>query len=251
MQLTNILAFAGAASAAALHGQHRQLHKRIDVDFPGTALDFQPFCNNPNFKRATPEEIASGVTGCNTWGDNIKVISSALIPQYDYTVQFESVDGRNYQVMCWNTVGRDGGVNGFWPSQGNAFTADVPAGKTLSVAFMTAFNGACGFSENTVHIGQSGIVDAMWAEFNFGMGTMNMAGADCSSNVADSTGNRYDSCRICQTGGNAIPDEAGACSSITPDGVADHAYVKGDTRDGLSINFQPGSLALKVEMGWA
>ena len=92
-------------------------------------------------KRATVAEIAyAGNLGtADNYGCNMKQIRTSLVDEYDYSMQITNVANESYEVICWNKIGRDGGINGFFKGMGESVTINLPAGETASVAFDANF----------------------------------------------------------------------------------------------------------------
>ncbi|PTB67595.1 hypothetical protein BBK36DRAFT_1167984 [Trichoderma citrinoviride] len=205
----------------------------------------KPFCSG-NSKRATQAEIAyKGNVGAGTYGCNIMTIDESLIDEYQYTVLFKNA-GADTTCFCWNKIGPDGGINGFF--KGNqAITFDVPAGGSQPIAVDTNSQIGCACGPNGPPLTTIGQFAGTWFEGDFGnMSNGGWSGADASSLVAAAAGMTIPGLKVCGTGSTA-----GTCSIIYPGGKGDNAFTAGtEALDGLGLNIAPGKTSLVVTIDY-
>lgn len=209
----------------------------------GSSL-FKPFCDGKTSKRATAAEIAyTGNTGvAGQWGCNIMLVDDSVADQYTYTSVFTNHGSTGYQVTCFNKIGPEGLINGFFGFSAATFT--LSPGNSQTVAFDKNTQGACAFAPNSLPKTSFGEWAGTWLEFDFeNTSNQNWSGADCSSLVAQSAGMDVPGCQVCHDS---------VCSTIYPGGKADNAYVKGmEADDGVGLNIAPGKVQLAVKVGYS
>lgn len=276
MQLTNVLmlAFAGASvSAGSVHHHHhtRRDYVRAVKGAPGSvvpapvpsatapvaddassveadlASEYEPFCSgSASSKRATVAEIAyAGNLGtADNYGCNMKQIRTSLIDEYDYSMKITNVADETYEVICWNKIGRDGGINGFFKGMGESVTISLPAGETASVAFDSNTQGACAFAPGSLPASAEGCYQGTWAEFDFANASNNdWSGADCSALTSEDTGGKVVGCKLCDK-------DDKTCSTIYSDGTGVNAYTAGtNDLDGVGLNTVPGAVTYYLDIG--
>ncbi|KAL6871249.1 hypothetical protein J3F83DRAFT_734752 [Trichoderma novae-zelandiae] len=211
----------------------------------GTAT-VKPFCGG-NSKRATAAEIAykGNVGAGGSYGCNIMTIDNSLVDKYQYTMVFDNA-GADTTCFCWNKIGPDGGINGFF--KGNqAITFDVPAGGKQAVAVDTNSQVGCACGSGGPELTPIGQFASTWVEADFGnISNGGWSGADASSLVAAAAGMTIPGLKVCGTG-----DAAGTCSTIFPGGKGDNAFTAGtEYLDGLGLNLAPGKTSLLVTIDY-
>ncbi|KAF1733288.1 Allergen Asp f 4 [Beauveria bassiana] len=204
---------------------------------PGSG--FKPFCGG-NKKRATLAQIAyAGNTGgSGKYGCNIMQIDSSAASSYDYTMKFVNNGGSEEACTCWNKIGPDGGINGFFKNN-QAMDFKLPANGEAYVAVdgNSQIGCACGPGEvPTTFFGQFA---STWVEADFGNESNNKwSGFDASALVSAANGLDIPALKVC---------DDKTCSTIFKGGKGDNAYVGGmEADDGVGGNVAPGPLALTV-----
>jgi hypothetical protein len=210
----------------------------------------QAFCGgSKKGKRASKEDIAYvGNTGTeDDYGCNMMRVSNSLVSAYEYTIELKNVASEPYAVVCFNKIGKDGDINGFFKGYGETVQLVLQAGETATVALEANSQGSCAFGPGTeVPTTAEGCYAGSWVEFDFeNAKNEGWSGADCSSLVAEDTGNKVYGCRVCDAGEKT-------CSTIYDDGTGDNAFTKGtNDLDGLGLNIIPGPATLYVSIGFA
>jgi hypothetical protein len=204
---------------------------------------YKDFCTGSS-KRATLAEIASAGNTGTTYGCNIMQVDTGVISKYDYTISFTNKASTDYQLICANKVGKDGGVNGFFKGSESVITT-VAAGVTAAIAVQADSLGSCFFAPGSVPTSPYGQYMGSWVEFSFGVSAnKNWSGADCSCLVALAYSASIPACSVCDSSTCSIITEgAGAGSS--------NAYSTNDTvtADGIGLNIPAGSVHLTATMG--
>jgi len=210
---------------------------------------FEPFCSGYSSKarRATAQDIAyAGNTGSvDSYGCNMKQVRNSLAGKYDYTIKVTNVADEDYQLICWNKIGRDGGINGFFKDMGESVDVILGAGETTVVAFEANTQGACGFGPGKLATSKEGCYQGTWAEFDF-ESTKNdgWSGADCSCLTAADTDGQIYGCHLC--------DDKDTCSTIYSDGTGNNSYTVGtNDLDGVGINTSPGTVQYTLLIGYS
>jgi hypothetical protein len=202
------------------------------------------FCSSAASKRATTEEIAyKGNTGtASNYGCNIMTVSKSVASKYDYTATFTNSVAKDQACVCFNKIGPDGGINGFW--KGNeAISFTLPASGSKTVAFQANSQGGCACSVGTeVATTSIGQYASTWLEFDFENTSNNgWSGADASCLVAAANSLEIPALKVCFDG---------TCSTINTGGTGDNAYLGGmEALDGVGLNIASGkkvSLAITV-----
>ncbi|EHK25051.1 uncharacterized protein TRIVIDRAFT_71735 [Trichoderma virens Gv29-8] len=208
---------------------------------------YTPFCRG-NSKRATAQEIAykGNVGGSGPYGCNLMAVKSNLLDQYQYTVVFENA-GDDSTCFCWNKIGPDGGINGFF--NGNeALKFDLPAGgkQVLAVDSNSQFGCACG--KGGPELTPIGQFASTWVEGDVGnLSNAGWSGFDASSIVAAAAGMDIPGLKVCGTGA-----QANTCSTIWPGGKGDNAFVGGtEALDGLGLNIPAGKTSVIVTVNYS
>ncbi|KAL6910294.1 hypothetical protein GGI43DRAFT_389827 [Trichoderma evansii] len=206
----------------------------------------QGFCGKPLSKRATAAEIAYkgnvGGTGALA-GCNIMAVQSKFASQYQYTAAFNNAGGDS-QCKCWNKIGPDGGINGFF--NGNeALTFSLPAGGSQTIAFDGNSQGACACGEGSLPLTSIGEFAATWFEFDFGnLSNGGWSGYDASCLVSAAANLPIPGLKVCLASGST-------CSTIYPGGKGDNAFVAGTAAmDGIGGNLTPGDQSLVVTVNY-
>ncbi|RFU76810.1 allergen asp f 4 [Trichoderma arundinaceum] len=204
---------------------------------------YTPFCSGSNSKRATAAEIAykGNVGAGGAYGCNIMAVQSNLVDKYQYTMVFENAGGDS-ECFCWNKIGPDGGINGFF--NGNeAMKFKLPAGGKQVVAVDSNSQVGCACGTNGPELTPIGQFASTWVEADFAnLSNRGWSGADASSIVAAAAGMNIPGLQVCGTGA-----AAGTCSTIYPGGKGDNAFVGGtEYEDGLGLNLAPGKTSITV-----
>ncbi|KAH8901028.1 hypothetical protein GQ53DRAFT_707278 [Thozetella sp. PMI_491] len=201
------------------------------------------FCKGKS-KRATAAEIAyTGNTGTSgDWGCNLMTVDSSIAHLYDYATTYTNVASESYEVCCFNKIGADGGINGFYSC---ALTFNLAPGASQVVVAEANSQGACAFAPGSIPKDPTGANAGSWVEFDFAnAGNNNWSGADCSSLVAQAAGLSVPGCQVCSS--------SGTCSAILPGGQGINGYVKGmEAVDGEGINQVPGPFTMNVKVGYS
>lgn len=208
----------------------------------------QGFCGKPLSKRATAAEIAYkgnvGGTG-NQYGCNIMAVESKFAKSYQYTMVFNNA-GSDSQCKCWNKIGKDGGINGFF--NGNeALTFSLASGASQTVAVDGNSQIGCACGEGSLPLTPIGQFASTWVEADFGnLSNQGWSGFDASSIVSAAAGMAIPGLKVCGTGASASE-----CSTIFPGGKGDNAFVGGtEALDGLGGNLPAGDQQLIVTVNY-
>lgn len=208
----------------------------------GTSV-FKPFCNGKTSKRATAAEIAyTGNTGAaGDWGCNMMLVDESVADEYTYTSVYKNYGSVDHQVTCFNKIGPEGLINGFFGFSAVDFT--LAPGEEQIVAFDKNTQGACAFAPHSIPKTGHGSWAGVWVEFDFeNSSNGGWSGADCSSLVAQAADMDVPGCQVCHSG---------TCSTIFPGGTADNGYIKGmEAEDGVGLNIAPGKARLAVKVGF-
>lgn len=204
------------------------------------------FCSSSSSKkRATTEEIAyTGNTGTSDdYGCNIMTVSKSIASLYNYTATFTNSVAKDQACVCWNKIGPDGGINGFW--KGNeAISFTLPASGSKTVAFDSNTQGGCACSVGTeVATTSYGQYASTWLEVDF-ENTSNdgWSGADASCLVSAASSLDIPALKVCFDG---------TCSTINTGGTGTNAYLAGmEAADGVGLNIASGTkVSLAVTVG--
>lgn len=206
----------------------------------GTGADtYTPFCSGK--KRATAAQIAYkgnvGGTG-PMYGCNMQLIKSNIADQYDSTIKFTNAGSQEQECYCWNKIGRDNGINGFFNGNQAVEFMLSPGGEQY-VAFDSNTQGGCACGAGSMPLTDFGQFASTWAEFDFGNESNGgWAGFDASCLVSAKYGLNIPGLKMC--GG-------GVCSTINAGGTGDNAYLAGmEDLDGIGGNLPPGDHHLTV-----
>ncbi|KOS22654.1 Allergen Asp f 4 [Escovopsis weberi] len=199
---------------------------------------YTPFCGRS--KRATAVQIAykGNVGGPGQYGCNIMPVSTSIAGQYQYSVTFTNKGGADQVCACWNKIGADGGINGFF--KGNeAVNFPLPAGQSQAVVFDTNSQGGCACGVGSLALTAIGQFAGAWLEYDFGnLSNGGWSGADASCLVAAANKLPIPALSVCYSG---------KCSTIFEGGTGDNAYLGGmEALDGVGLNIPPGPAALTV-----
>ncbi|KAL2753554.1 hypothetical protein ACRALDRAFT_1065197 [Sodiomyces alcalophilus JCM 7366] len=201
----------------------------------GGGQGFVPFCGSDSTraarnsnKRATYDEIMyKGNTGSpGQWGCNMKIIDKADAHAYKYVSKFVST-GKKYTCACFNKVGPNELLDGFWYSAVE-FSVEKAGQDDVYMAFDSDSQGGCacgpGGEVPRTHLGQ---LSGTWFEWDWGS-TPNggNSGADVSVLVAGAMGLPYY--------GMSIAANGKVCSWVKSDGSNEDAYMPGmEDLDGI------------------
>lgn len=205
-----------------------------------------PFCNGAPalIKRATAQQIAyAGNTGSkDNWGCNMMLVAdSKTADEYKYTSKFTNVDKDEQTCTCFNKIGPDGKIDGFF-HEGIKWT--MPPGAVQYVAYDSNTQGGCVCNAGkTLRKTTFGQFAGTWLELDFeNTSNKGWSGADASSLVPQKYGMQVDGLQVCSQG---------TCSTIWPGGRGDNAYLGGmEDLDGIGLNIPPGKCQLDVKVGY-
>lgn len=211
-----------------------------DDSSSGTYVDF---CSGSTSKRATAEEIAyKGNTGASdNYGCNIMTVSKSVASQYKYTATFNNAVSKDQSCVCFNKIGPDGGINGFW--KGNqAISFTLPADGSKVVAFEANSQGGCVCGVGEVPTTSIGQFAGSWLEFDFGNESNdNWSGADASCLVSAANSLDIPALKVCS---------GTTCSTIETGGTGENAYLGGmEAEDGVGLNLPAGKAHLTITVG--
>ncbi|KAF7551074.1 hypothetical protein G7046_g7817 [Stylonectria norvegica] len=101
----------------------------------GSGSGYKAFCGGASSKRATVAEIAyKGNVGTSAnYGCNLMVVDSSVADKYKHTVTFKNAAKSAQECACWNKIGPDGGINGFFTGN-EAISFSLSAGGSAVVA---------------------------------------------------------------------------------------------------------------------
>ncbi|OAA70389.1 allergen Asp F4-like protein [Cordyceps fumosorosea ARSEF 2679] len=210
----------------------------------GSGSGYKPFCGGVG-KRATEAQIFyAGNTGTGaTPGCNIMEIPASAVSLYDYTVTFNNAGGNDQDCVCWNKIGPDGGVNGFF--KGNqAMEFKLPKGGSAYVAVDKNSQIGCSCGHGGVPTTSFGQFAGTWLEADFeNESNQGWSGFDASCLVPARFNMDIPPLQVCG---------AGTCSTINQGGSGTNAYLAGmEAEDGIGGNVKKGPLALTVKVNGA
>lgn len=208
----------------------------------GSDAGYKPFCNGVK-KRATLAQIAyAGNTGApGNPGCNIMEIPASAASKYDYTMNFVNQGSAEQACVCWNKIGPDGGINGFF--KGNqAINFKLPGNGEAHVAFDKNSQVGCSCGPGSVPLTSFGQFAGTWVEADFcNESNGGSSGYDASALVAGKYSLDVPGLQVCGS--------RGSCSTINPGGTGENAYLKGmEDLDGVGGNVPPGPLKLTVKV---
>ncbi|KAM5354212.1 hypothetical protein ACJ41O_000862 [Fusarium nematophilum] len=205
---------------------------------------YKEFCGGKNKKRATVEQIAyKGNTGtADDYGCNIMTVDPAVASKYKYTATFKNANSKDQECVCFNKIGPDGGINGFW-SGNEAIKFTLPGSGSKVVAFDENSQGGCACGAGSVPLTDIGQFASTWLEFDFGNESNdNWSGADASCLVSAAEGLDIPGLKVCGHG---------TCSTIYPGGTGENAYLGGmEDLDGIGLNLPAGKARLTVTVDY-
>lgn len=207
--------------------------------------EYTSFCSSSS-KRATTEEIAYAGSGTSSsdYGCNQLLISSDLVDSYDYTATFTLDDSNSddWSCVCWNKIGPDGGINGWFGHAAVSFS--LSPGTSQNVAFEENSQGGCTCGSGSVPMSSSGEYAGTWVEFDMA-NTSNddWSGADASALVAQAADMSVQGLKV---------SHSSCDSTILAGGSATNAYISGmEDVDGTGCNISPGNVNLAVTVGYS
>ncbi|KAK8143426.1 hypothetical protein G3M48_007261 [Beauveria asiatica] len=235
-----ILLASSAGSFAAVH---------VDQSFNASLLPVRgflprsryiPFCGGQ--KRATPAQVAyAGNTGtAERYGCNMMLIPADIASLYKYTIKFINQGHAVQECKCWNKIGPDGGINGFFTGN-EAITFGLAASGQQFVAFDENSQIGCACHAGFVPLTPFGQFASTWVEADFGNESNGKhSGFDASCLVAAQYGLHIPGLSVCGGAPNT-------CSTIYPGGAGDNAYVKGMEDKDIVAPIVPGPV-VKVDI---
>lgn len=205
---------------------------------------YKDFCGGKKTKRATVEQIAyKGNTGtADDYGCNMMVVDSSVADEYKYTTTFKNANSKAQECVCFNKIGPDGGINGFW--SGNEAVKFTIAGKGEKiVAFDENTQGGCACGVGEVPLTPIGQFASTWLELDVGNESNDAwSGADASCLVSAAEGLDIPGLKVCGHG---------TCSTIYPGGTGENAYLGGmEDLDGIGLNIPAGKVRLEVTVDY-
>ncbi|KAI1026646.1 hypothetical protein LB505_000684 [Fusarium chuoi] len=208
---------------------------------------YKAFCGGKKAKRATLEDIAAtGNTGVpGDFGCNIMTVDEDVADKYDYTVTFNNDHDGDKECACWNKIGPDGKIDGFF-AQNVALEFTVSASSSQVVAFDSDSQGGCACATGKVPTTKDNLWAGTWLEFDFGSKrNKNWSGADASCLVSAAASLDIPGLRVCDTADNT-------CSTINPGGTGKNAYLGGmEAEDGIGINTPAEQVRLTVDIDYS
>ncbi|KAJ4323112.1 hypothetical protein N0V84_004512 [Fusarium piperis] len=206
---------------------------------------YKDFCGGKKSKRATVEQIAyKGNTGTSDdYGCNIMAVDDSVADKYKYTATFKNAGSKAQECVCFNKIGPDGGINGFW--KGNqAVTFDLPGKGSQVIAFDENSQGGCACGVGSVPTTPIGQFASTWLEFDFGNDSnKKWSGADASCLVSAAENLDIPGMQVCGHG---------TCSTIYPGGTGENAYLGGmEDLDGIGLNLPAGKARLTVTIAYS
>lgn len=251
------LAIAAGVSAQASSPVHNHAHLTAEeLNLPKFSKESKlasratkvPFCYGMKAIRDDGERVAGGDVGYvgNTgrpgmYGCNLMLIDASIADLYDYITTIQNTRDVAQECVCWNKIGPDGGINGFF--NGNqALKFTVNAGARIVFAAEADTRGGCACGAPYVPLSPWGQFASTWLEFDFGSyPNSGWSGADASALVPAAYNMNINPLNVC---------DRGICSTIYQDGSGSNAYIPGtDGVDGLGLNLSPGKVRLVVTVG--
>ncbi|KAF4472684.1 allergen asp f 4 [Fusarium albosuccineum] len=206
----------------------------------GSGSGYKEFCGGKKSKRATAEEIAyEGNTGTeDDFGCNMMTVDSSVADKYKYTATFKNAGSEEQECVCFNKIGPDGLINGFW-SGNEAIKFSVAAKGSQVVAFDENTQGGCACGAGEVPLTAIGQFASTWLELDVGnVSNKKWSGADASCLVSAAENLDIPGLKVCGHG---------TCSTINPGGTGENAYLGGmEAEDGVGLNLAPGKVRLEV-----
>jgi hypothetical protein len=211
-----------------------------------SSSSYKEFCSGTSkSKRATAAEIAyKGNTGtASEYGCNQMTIDESIASLYNYTIAFTNKATSAYYVQCFNKIGTDNLIDGFFKGKGETVGFSLAGGATQYVAFESNTQGACAVAEGTsVPTTSYGEYAGSWVEFDFdNESNSGWSGLDASILVAVSEALSVFPISV-------VAD--GQTSTINSDGTGTNAFIAGTAaEDGLGANIQGGNVHATVTVG--
>ncbi|ORY55285.1 uncharacterized protein BCR38DRAFT_126190 [Pseudomassariella vexata] len=209
--------------------------------------EYTEFCSAAaKAKRATAAQIAyTGNTGTSDdWGCNMQLVAADIADQYDYTIKVTGQNTESWKFVCWNKIGPDGLIDGWYNHTAVSF--DLAPGATQYVAFQANSQGACASQPgNEIETDSYGGFVTTWFEFDFANESNdNWSGADVSSIQAEAAGTSVYGMRACS---------GDVCSTIGADmSILDNAFSNAlKLADGLGLNLPAGPVSIDVVIDYS
>ena len=205
---------------------------------------YTEFCGGKKAKRATTAEIAYkgnvGVTG--NYGCNMMLAQSNVADEYKYNVKIKNAVDDEQECVCYNKIGADDGINGFFDGN-EALRFKLPGNGVQYVVADENTQGGCICGVGKVPLTSFGEFASTWAEFDFGNESNGgWSGADASCLVSAAEGLDIPGMNLCGHG---------TCSTINPGGTGKNAFLGGmEALDGLGLNIPAGKARLEVTVGY-
>ncbi len=229
------------ANAAAAVGSSASSSSSKPSSSSSVKSGYKAFCNK---KRATDAQNAyvgnTGASQGGQYGCNIMEISADAVDLYDYTMKFTNQGSGEQSCVCWNKIGPDGGMNGFF-SNNQAISFKVAGNGEAHVAFDTNSQVGCSCGSGSVPLTSFGQFAGTWVEADFGNASNGgWSGFDASCLAAAKYGLQIPGLEVCGKG---------TCSTVHAGGSGVNAYLGGmEAEDGVGGNVAPGPLALTVKI---
>jgi hypothetical protein len=205
--------------------------------------EYTPFCGGK--KRATVAQIAyqGNIGTSGDYGCNMMTVKSDIADEYTYTIKFVNAGSSSQECSCWNKIGKDLGINGFF-SGNEAVTFNLPGHGEQYVAFDKNSQGGCACGEGSVPLTSFGQFASTWAEYDFGNESNGgWSGYDASCLVSAKYGLNIPGLNLC--------DDKGTCSTINAGGTGTNAYLGGmEDLDGVGGNLVPGKVRLTATVNY-
>lgn len=251
---TSALALAAAMSVSAQAPHHHAHLTAEEIGLPkvseapklATRATKVPFCNGKKRDVSAVQERGDvgyvGNTGRpGMYGCNLMLVDASIADLYDYTATIQNTRNVAQECVCWNKIGPDGGINGFF--NGNqALKFTINAGAKAVMAAEPDSQGGCACGAPHVPLSPWGQFASTWLEFDMcSKPNGGWSGADASALVPAAYNMNINPLKVC---------DRGICSTINQGGSGTNAYTPGtDGVDGLGLNLSPGKVRLAVTVG--
>ena len=211
-----------------------------------------PFCKGKSNKRdeGIDERASGGDIGYhgNTgvkgmYGCNLMMVDPSIASLYDYTATFTNTRNVAQECICWDKIGPDGGINGFFNgNQALKFTLPAKGKGNKVLAIDKDSQGGCACDAPHVPLTPYGQFASTWLEFDMGSKpNKGWSGADASALVPAAYKMKVTPLKVC---------DRGICSEIYSNGKGKNAYTAGmEGVDGVGLNLTPGKVRLAVTVG--
>ncbi|UNI20440.1 hypothetical protein JDV02_006527 [Purpureocillium takamizusanense] len=212
---------------------------------------YTPFCGGG--KRATVEQIAYkgnvGGTG-SQYGCNMMLVSLDIMDKYDYRNTFVETQGKDQKCACWNKIGPEGLINGFFANANpNALKFDLPANSKQGVVFDKNSQGACACGVGELTSTKNGMFGGTWFEFDFGNESNNeWSGGDASCLTAFDEKSPITAMTV---SGGPCDGSSHTESIVNSDGTGSNAFLGGMNKmDGIGFNIPrtSGPICFKIKV---